>query len=110
MTILERDLEKIKSARAALSPEERNVVAVVSNSNVEPGGKEKVFATEAEGGRRLIVLDGRFFDASQPRTAIQIITVFWSWETIPQERAKLQAIRQFRKNFDVQALRAMIGQ
>jgi hypothetical protein len=108
-TALEGELEKIRSALAALSPEERKAEAVVRNPYVVPGGKDKVFATEAEGGRRLFVISARFFDASLPRHAVQFMTVYWTWDSDPKDPAKAEVVRQFKQNFDVQALRAMLG-
>jgi hypothetical protein len=106
---LEGELQKIRSALAALSPEERKGEAIVRNSYVVPGGREQVFATEAEGGRRVFVISARFFDASLPRHAVQFITVYWRWDAGPKNPAKAEVARQFRENFDVQALRAMLG-
>ena len=74
-----------------------------------PGGREPVFATEAEGGRRVFVISARFFDAGLPRHAVQFITVYWRWDAGPQYRPKEEMARQFRENFDVHALRAMLG-
>jgi hypothetical protein len=105
---LESELQKINAALAALSPEERKADAIVHNPYVVPGGREKVFATEAEGGRRVFVISAGFFDKSLPRHAVQFITVYWQWNVGPNNTAKLRVIRQFQENFDVQALRALL--
>jgi hypothetical protein len=105
---LESELQKIEAALAALSPEERKADAIVRNPYVVPGGREKVFATEAEGGRRVFVISARFFDKNLPRHAVQFITVYWKWDVGPNNTAKLRVIRQFKENLDVQALRAML--
>jgi hypothetical protein len=106
---LEGELQKIRSALAALSPEERKAEAIVRNPFVVPGGREKLFVTEAEGGRRLFVIRAGFFDASLPRHAVQFVTIYWRWDAGPKDSAKAEVARQFRENFDVQALRAMLG-
>jgi hypothetical protein len=109
LATLEDELQKIRGALAALSAEERKAEAVVRSPYVVPGGKEKVFATEAEGGRRLFVISARFFDANLPRHAVQFMTVYWTWDTDPNYPAKVEIVRQFKENFDVPALRAMLG-
>lgn len=106
---LETELQKIRGALAALSPEERKTDAIVRSAFVVPGGKEKVFVSEAEGGRRLFVIRSSFFDASLPRHAVQFITVYWRWDAGPKDAAKADVARQFRENFDVEALRAMLA-
>ncbi len=105
---LESELQKINAALAALSPEERKADAIVHNPYVVPGGREKVFATEAEGGRRVFVISARFFDKNLPRHAVQFITVYWKWDVDPRYPAKERVMRQFKENFDVQALRALL--
>ena len=59
------------------------------------------------GGERLYVLNSDFFDKSLPRHAIQFATILLRWE--PQNPPKVEAMRQFRENFDIEALRAMLG-
>src|SRR5262245_12462127 len=108
LATLEDELQKIRGALAALSTEERKAEAVLRNPYVVPGGKEKVFATEAEGGRRVFVISARFFDASLPRDAVQFMTLYWTWDANPKDPAKAEVMRQFKENFDMQALRAML--
>ncbi len=105
---LESELQKINAALAALSPEERKADAIVRNSYVVPGGREKVFATEAEGGRRIFTISAKFFDKNLPRHAVQFITVFWTQDVGPRNVAKARVIQQFKDNLDVQALRALL--
>jgi hypothetical protein len=106
---LESELQKIRSALQSLTPEERRTEAMVRLSSVVPGGRESVFATEAEGGRRVFVISARFFDATLPRHAVQFITVYWRWDAKASDRAKVEMVRQFKARFDVQALRDMLG-
>jgi hypothetical protein len=109
LATLEDELEKIRGALATLSPDERQAEAIVRNPFVVPGDREKVFATEAEGGRRVFVISARFFDARLPRHAVQFITVYWRWDSGPKNAVKAEVVRQFKENFDVQALRSMLG-
>jgi hypothetical protein len=106
---IEADLHQIRAALAALSPEERKREAIVRNPLVVPGGRDKVFVTEADGGRRIFVIRASFFDPSLPRTAVQFITVYWRWDAGPKDPAKVAVARQFKENFDLDALRAMLG-
>ena len=106
---LESELQKVRSALQSLSPEERKTEAIVRKQFVVPGGRESVFATEAEGGRRVFVISARFFDAKLPRHAVQFITVHWRWDAGAKDPAKAEVARQFKARFDVQALRGMLG-
>jgi hypothetical protein len=106
---LDDELQKLRGALAALSPEERKAEAIVRSPYVVPGGRETVFATEAEGGRRIFVISSRFFDANLPRHAIQFMTVYWRWDANLKHPQKAEVMRQFKESFDVQALREMLG-
>jgi hypothetical protein len=109
LTELESELQKIRSALQSLSPEGRRAEAIVRNPYVVPGGRESVFATEAEGGRRVFVISPRFFDSKLPRHAVQFVTVHWRWDARAKDPAKAEVVRQFKERFDVQALRGMLG-
>jgi hypothetical protein len=104
----ENELQRIEAALAALSPAERKAEAIVSNPHVIPGDAEKVFTTEAEGGRRVFIITRNFFDKSLPRHAVQFITVYWKWDVGSNSTAKARVIRQFKENLDVPALRALL--
>jgi len=102
------DLEMLRAALAALTPEERKADAIVPRSRYLYKDKKKIFATEAEGGQRIFGISARFFDKNLPRHAVQFITVYWKWDVGPNNTAKQRVIRQFKENLDVQALRAML--
>jgi len=109
LATLESERQKLDAAVAALSPEERKAEAIVRNAYAVPGGREKIFTTEEEGGRRVFTVSARFFDPGLPRQAVQFITVYWYWDSGPEDRAKTEIVRQFREGFDLEALRAMLG-
>ena len=52
-------------------------------------------------------LNSDFSTRALPRHAIQFATILLRWE--PQNPPKVEAMRQFRENFDIEALRAMLG-
>jgi hypothetical protein len=102
-------IEEDKAARiealiAAMSPDEREIQAIVRDQGSSP---EKLFVTEAEGGQRLVTIDRSLFDPALPRQSIQLIIVYWSWND--KDPAKDEFIRQLKQNFDFEALKQMLG-
>ena len=73
---------------------------------VNPRGR--IFVSEAEGGRRLVTIDARWFEPASSRTAVRVITVYWRVDRTNPVNSEV--IRQFKNNFDFQALRQMIDQ
>jgi hypothetical protein len=55
----------------------------------------------------LVTIDKSFFNPKLPRDVIQLITVDWSWKD--KDVPKAEAIRQFKQNFDFEALKQMLG-
>lgn len=89
---------------ANMPPADRQTQAVIN----DPFGiNERMFTTEAQGGRRVVAIDKDFFNPKLPRPTIQFITVYWSWNS--QRPVVAEAIRQFKENFDFAALRQMLG-
>ncbi len=103
--IEEGEIANIESAIVRMSPTERQMQAVIVNQS---DSLEKLFVSESEdGSSRLVTVDKSLFTPVLPRETIQFITVHWSWE--PKDPAKAELIRQFKQNFDFEALRQMLG-
>lgn len=106
----QKELAAINNLLNSLSPEEKEAQAIVNyrygfswDSN-----RQKVFVTEAEGGTRLATIDAALFKPGESRAAVKIITVYWkSHDANP---AQAETIRQFKNNFDFQALKQMLDQ
>ena len=100
------EIAALNSALSNMSAAERQTPAIVRDVSATPG-RVNLFATEAEGGRHLVTVDKSYFNPNLPRDAIQLITVHWNWndDAIP----KIDAVRQFKQNFDFQALKQMLG-
>jgi hypothetical protein len=77
---------------------------VVRDWNAMPP-RGKLFVSEAEGGLRLVTVDHAYIDPALPRSAVQLITVYWRLDGNP---AKREVIRQFKNNFDFAALQRML--
>ncbi len=91
-----------------MSPSERQSPAIVRDVSALPGGT-RLFATEAEGGRHLVVVDKSYFNPKLPRDNIQLITVHWhSSPNDPGDRPKVEMLRAFKENFDFIALLEML--
>ena len=103
----EQRVANLVALRESMSPAERQEPAIVRNTHT--GNRDHItFAAKGErGGERLYVLSSDFFDKSLPRHAIQFATILLRWE--PQNPPKVEAMRQFRENFDIEALRALLG-
>ena len=102
----EQRLAKLVALREAMSAAERDRPALVRNTHT--GNRDHItFAAAGERGERLVVLDPDFFDARWPRHAIQFAVILLRWQ--PKQPAKVEAIRQFRENLDLEALRALLG-
>jgi hypothetical protein len=99
----EDEIQKIRAYVDGMSPAERQTQAVVRDPSA---ALAKLFVSEAR-GQRLVTVDKGFFDPALPRQAIQMVTVYWSWDE--NDPPKAEMIRQFKQNFDFGALRQMIG-
>jgi hypothetical protein len=97
---------KVAAMLESMSPEERDAIAFVDDPGAPP--TKSMFATEAEGGRALATLAGRFFHAKGTRDVIRFVTVFWMWN--PKDPAKSATVRRFKEHFNFKALEEMIGQ
>jgi hypothetical protein len=76
--------------------------------NPPPG---KVYKYQRYGDFRYVfpnLIDAALFKPTSSRTAVKIITVYW--RTDQSNVAKSEVIRQFKNNFDFQALRQMLDQ
>ena len=96
----------IDTVTLKMSPAERQSPAVVRDFSALPG-KAQLFATEAEGGNRLVKIGQSFFDHKSPRPTIQFIVVSLRWNE--KDPVKAELIRQFKQNFDFKALQQMLG-
>ncbi len=94
------------SALEKMSPAERQSPAVVRDFSALPG-KAQLFATEAEGGNRLVKIGQSSFDPKSPRPTIQFMVVSLRWNE--KDPVKAELIRQFKQNFDFKALQQMLG-
>lgn len=104
--LFSKDIAALDSMIGNMSFAERQSPAIVRDITASPG-RTKLFVTEAEGGRHLVTIDKSFFNPKLPREAIQFITVHWSWNN--KNVPKVEAIRQFKENFDFEALKQMLG-
>ena len=52
-------------------------------------------------------IDKSFFNPKLPRETIQFITVRWNWNDTNSPKA--EAIRQFKQNFDFEALKQILA-
>ena len=91
---------------ANMSSSERQSPALVRDIIASPS-RAKLFVAENEGGRHLVTIDKSFFNPKLSRETIQFITVHWNWNET--DKPKVEVIRQFKQNFDFEALKQMIG-
>ncbi len=102
---LRQEKAALEAARQALSPEERQLQAVIKEPEAAPG-RRPLFATEAEGGRALATVDGKLFKPKGPRDAVRVITVYWNHDA--RESPKAQVLRQLEQRLDWDALKALL--
>jgi len=102
------ELASITNYLNSMSDAEKQMQAVIKDPNVFPGGREKLFVTEAEGGYPLVSLSAKNFEPAASRSAIRIITVYWEFGS--QEPVQQSAVRQLKANLDVSALKQLIDQ
>lgn len=100
---LEAQQAALAKALDGLSPEEKQEQAIVRG----PYETKKIFATEAEGGRKIATISGSLFDGQGSRDVIRTIVVYWRWD--PKEPAKAAMIERFKKALDFAALKALLG-
>jgi hypothetical protein len=102
------EIAGLKAVIERMPPAERRAQAVIRNGAYPASpGRMRLFATEAEGGKRLVTIDRAFFDPGLSRETIQFITVQWSWDE--QNPSKAEMIRAFKQGFDFGALKQMLG-
>lgn len=97
-------IAELNSLLANMSPTARQTQAIIRDPFET---KDRLFVTEAKGGKRVITIDKDFFNPKLPRPAIQFITVYWGWDH--KHPAVAEAIRQLKQNFDFEALKQMLG-
>ncbi len=97
-------IAELNTMLANMSPSDRQIQAIVSNP-FEKG--DRLFVTEAKGGKPVVAVDKEFFDAKLPRPAIQFMIVYLDWDE--KNPAVFAAMRQFKQNFDLAALKQMLG-
>ena len=89
-----------------MSDDEKKMQAVIKDPNLFPGGRQKLFVTEAEGGTPLITLSAKDFQPATSRATARVITVFWKFS--PQESLQQSAVRQLKANLNVAALQQLL--
>lgn len=103
--IEEGKIARIESIMARMSSTERQIQAVIVDQSDSP---ETLFVPESqEGSSRLVTIDQSLFNPGLSRETIQFITVHWSLTL--KSPAKAELIRQFKQNFDFEALKQMLG-
>jgi hypothetical protein len=102
VAIEQNEVAKIDVYLNNMSDADRGRQAIIR----DPSAKlESLFVSDAQ-GQRLVTVNKSMFDPSLPRPAIQLITVYWSWDD--HDPAKSDFIRQFKQNFDFEALKQML--
>jgi hypothetical protein len=100
------ELQDLQRYRASMSPAELQSPAIVANNWSGNPYRGSIFAKDAQHGERLVTVDKTYIDRSLPKSAVQLIVLYWTWsEETPAER---EFIRQFRSNFDVGALQNLL--
>lgn len=102
--LFSKDITTLNSMIGNMSSAERQSAAIVRDITASPS---RLFVPESAGGRHLVTIDKSFFNPKLPRETIQFITIHWHWNN--QETPKVEAIRQFKQNFDFAALKQMLG-
>jgi hypothetical protein len=102
----EKYLREYRDYHASMSPAELKSQAIVIEWSGDPN-RGRIFAKDAEHGKRLVVVDPDFIDKSKPRTSVQLMVLFWRWEE--GVAAKREMIQRFKQNFDVVALEKLLS-
>ena len=89
---------------ANMSSAERQTQAIVRDPFA---GKDRLFMSEAKGGKPVVSVDRDFFNAKLPRSTIQLIIVYLDWNK--NDIAVAEAMRKFKQNFDFELLKQMLG-
>jgi len=97
------ELAAIDNLLNSMSQADRQTQAIV---RLPVNLRGKVFVTEAQRGRRLVTVDGQWFNPTSSRTAIRVITVYLRVDRT--NRVNFEVIRQFKNNFDFKALQQML--
>jgi hypothetical protein len=101
----ERELTDLQKYRASMSPAELQSQAIVIEWSGDPN-RGRIFANDAHHGKRLVTVDHTYIDGSLPKSAVQLIVLYWRWEEeTPVQREFSQ---EFRRNFDVAALEKLL--
>jgi hypothetical protein len=101
----EKELTDLQNYRASMPSAELQSEAIVLEWSGDPK-RGRIFAPNAQHGQRLVTVDQTYIDRSLPRTAVQLIVLYWRWdEDTPVKR---EFSREFRRNFDVKALEKLL--
>ena len=102
---LETQIASINAYKESLSPNERQVQAIIVDQGAGP---EKLFVPASQdGAHRLVTIDRSLFDPALPRQSVQLIVVYWKWDE--KDAVLSELIRQFKQNFDFETLKQMLG-
>jgi hypothetical protein len=101
----ETELTDLQNYRASMSPAELQSQAVVQEWSSAPRFG-RIFTKDPLRGRRLVTVDRTYIDKSLPKSAVQLIVLYWRWEE--ESPAKREFGREFRRNFDVAALARLL--
>jgi hypothetical protein len=103
LLLLTSELQALVTARSALTPNDRDQPAIVTNPYAPPAA---LFVSAANGGRGLVTVTRGLLKRGQPRTELGMITIEWYWTT--DDRAQVAFFRQFTERLDIGALRQLL--
>jgi hypothetical protein len=102
----QKNLAAITDLLQSMPQSDREAPAIIRDASALPGGRAKVFVTQAEGGNELVTIEPDLFKPASSRTAVRIITVYW--KVHGSSPAEAEAVRLFKDSFNFEALRQML--
>ncbi len=97
--------DRLKPIDDALNSQDKDALqqpAIVDNNYIS---FFKKFTTEEKGGRMMVFVNNDYFNTKLPRSAPQLIVLYWSWD---KNGAALNFNKAMEENFPINELKEMI--
>lgn len=101
----ERELAELVAYRMSMSRADLENQAVVREWNGSPA-HGRIFTADPSLGQRLVTVDHKYIDPAKPLSAVQLIVIYWTMDV--DNPPKMDAIRKFKENFNLDTLQKLM--
>lgn len=102
--------QRLEAMLTAMSPTERSAQAIITDPYGLMTNRRGLgtFEEQAQQGRALVTHDLQYANPRLPRHAVQSIQLLMKYETAPDMVSKIELMRQFRQNIDLDGFQSLL--